>query len=160
MVKVKDLLFTHLIFPIKSKIKHCNFLSIELYIKRSSLDVVSQLCLRDRMSENRTFKLKIKLQKATFYGPSSSKYSTRQKIYITGQVLDPVIQNNQIVIKQGRRVSVNYLYDKLSTALQTIGKFEGTLVFLIDSSNSLDEKITDFQGNELTKFTTDSVCEQ
>ena len=112
------------------------------------------------MSENRTFKLKIKLQKATFYGPSSSKYSSRQKIYITGQVLDPAIQNNQIVIKQGRRVSVNYLYDKLSTALETIGKFEGTLVFLIDSSNSLDDTITDFQGNELTKFTTDSVCEQ
>jgi len=124
------------------------------------LDVTTRVWLRDRMSENRTFKLRIKLQKATFYGPSTSKYSSRQKIYITGQVLEPVIQNNQIVIKQGRRVSVNYLYDKLSTALETIGKFEGTLVFLIDSSNSLDDTVTDYQGNELTKFTTDSVCEQ
>ena len=124
------------------------------------MDVTTRVWLRDRMSENRTFKLKIKLQKATFYGPSTSKYSSRQKIYITGQVLEPVIQNNQIVIKQGRRVSVNYLCDKLSTALETIGKFEGTLVFLIDSSNSLDDTVTDYQGNELTKFTTDSVCEQ
>lgn len=124
------------------------------------MDVTTRVWLRDRMSENRTFKLRIKLQKATFYGPSTSKYSSRQKIYITGQVLEPVIQNNQIVIKQGRRVSVNYLYDKLSTALETIGKFEGTLVFLIDSSNSLDDTVTDYQGNELTKFTTDSVCEQ
>ena len=124
------------------------------------MNVTSRVWLRDRMSENRTFKLKIKLQKATFYGPSASKYSSRQKIYITGQVLDPVIQNNQIIIKEGRRVSVNYLYDKLSTALEIIGKFEGTVVFLINSSDSLDDTITDYQGNELQKFTTDSVCEQ
>ena len=110
------------------------------------------------MSENRTFKLKIKLQRASFYGSSTSKYSGKQKIYITGQVLEPVIQNNTIVLKEGRRVSVNYIYDKLSTALETIGQFEGNLAFLIESSN-FEDKITDYQGNELTKFTTSSICE-
>ena len=110
------------------------------------------------MSENRTFKLKIKLQKASFYGPSSSKYSGRQKIYITGQVLDPVIQNNTIVLKEGRRVSVEYIYDKLSVALENIGKYEGTVTFLIESAN-FEEKVVDFQGNELSKFTTDALCE-
>ena len=111
------------------------------------------------MSEGKTFKLKIKLQRATFYGPSTSKYSARQKIYITGQVVEPVIQNNTIVLKEGRRVSVNYVYDKLNLALQNIAKFDGTLVFLIETSN-FDDKITDYQGNELTKFTTDALCEQ
>ena len=110
------------------------------------------------MSETKTFKLKIKLQRATFYGPSSAKYSAKQKLYITGQVLEPVIQNNSIVLKEGRRVAVNYVYDKLSLALETIARFEGTLVFLIET-DTFNDNFTDYQGNELTRFTSSAICE-
>lgn len=111
------------------------------------------------MSETKTFKLKLKLQRATFYGPTASKYCSKQKVYITGQLLEPLIQNNAIVLKEGQRVSVHYLYDKLSVALQNIGKFEGILVFLVESSSSF-EKTSDYQGNELTKFESSALCEQ
>ena len=113
------------------------------------------------MSEIRTFKLRIKLQKAFFYGPSNNKYSSKQKLYITGRTVEPLISNNKIILKEGRRVSVNYFYDSLSDALRAIANSNSPLSFLIESNsdNLLEDTITDSEGNELVKFQTDSLCE-
>ena len=112
--------------------------------------------------EIKTIRIRLKLQRATFYGQTFSKYSnSKQKIYITGKILDPIISNNQIVLKEGRRVQVLYYYDNLSVALEAIAKFDGNLSFLIDynSETFLGNSTIDSDGNELIKIETSSICE-
>ena len=109
------------------------------------------------------FFLKINLQRATVYGEGTSKYpNSKQRIYITGKTKEPVIHNNKIVLKEGRRVQVLYYHNNLKLALESIAKFNGSLTFMIESSaDDINSRITlDNEGNELPKFDSDKICEQ
>jgi len=102
-------------------------------------------------------RINIKLLRGTFY---VGKGKT-QKIYITGILSDPIIKNNTIVLKEGRRVQVLYAHDNLSIALRAISDYNQLLTFLINwSSDCLTNTVVDNQGNEVVKLESNLLCEK
>lgn len=102
-------------------------------------------------------RIKIKLLRGTFYAGKNKS----QKIYLTGTLADPIIKNNQLVLKEGRRVQVLYAHDNLSVALRALSDFDPYLTFLVNwSSEILSNTIIDNQGNEVVKLDSDLLCEK
>ena len=111
------------------------------------------------MASESLIRIRLKLVRATFYGCSGKNSS--QKIYLTGTLSEPIIQNNSIVLKEGRRVQVLYSFQSLQLALESIAKCDCNLTFLIKwTSDTLSNTIVDYQGNEVVKVTSDSLCEK
>lgn len=103
-------------------------------------------------------RIRIKLVRATFYGLNGK---SNPKIYLTGILNDPIIQNNQITLKQGRRVQILYTTNNLPLALSNIAQFDSDLTFLVNwSSEILKNTIVDYQGNEVVKLQSESLCER
>ena len=104
--------------------------------------------------------LKVNLQRATIYGEGASKYpNAKQKIYVIGKLSEPVIKNNKIILKEGRRVQIIFCHNNLKLALENIAKFDGVLSFFVDLQGDSYSATLDSDGNELPKFETDSLCE-
>ena len=109
------------------------------------------------MADEKILRITLKLLRGTFYVTKNKN----QKIYITGILTEPIIQNNTIVLKEGRRVQVLYAHDNLSSALRAIADFDSHLTFLVNwSSDSLSNTVVDNQGNEVVKLDSNLLCEK